>query len=82
MGLLPIALLCGCTKIFDWLTTLSSLKCAECDKGNIKMTYTEKLYEADFYTWTIQTAQLLKERRFDELDLENLIEEYRRFGPL
>jgi hypothetical protein len=33
------------------------------------------LYETDFAQWLDQTAQLLKERRFDELDLDNLVEE-------
>ncbi len=44
------------------------------------MTYTTTLYDTDFYTWTTQTAQLLKERRFSELDLENLIEEIEDLG--
>jgi Domain of unknown function DUF29 len=39
------------------------------------MNHTTTLYDTDFYTWATQTAQLLKERRFSELDLENLIEE-------
>jgi Domain of unknown function DUF29 len=33
------------------------------------------LYETDFAQWLDQTAQILKERRFDELDVENLVEE-------
>ena len=44
------------------------------------MTYTTTLYDADFYTWTTQTVHLLKERRFSELDLENLIEEIEDLG--
>ena len=32
-------------------------------------------YDADFYVWALEQAALLKERRFDELDLEHLIEE-------
>lgn len=44
------------------------------------MTYTATLYDADFYTWTVQTAQLLKEQRFSELDLENLIAEIEELG--
>jgi hypothetical protein len=39
------------------------------------MTYTKTLYDTDFVQWLARTAQLLKERRFDELDLDNLIEE-------
>jgi Domain of unknown function DUF29 len=44
------------------------------------MTYTTTLYDTDFYTWTAQTVHLLKERRFSELDLENLIEEIEDLG--
>jgi hypothetical protein len=44
------------------------------------MTYTTTLYDTDFYSWTTQTSQLLKERRFSELDLENLIEEIEDLG--
>lgn len=34
-----------------------------------------RLYETDFFTWTQRQAELLRERRFDDLDLENLAEE-------
>ncbi|MTJ11483.1 DUF29 domain-containing protein [Anabaena sp. UHCC 0187] len=33
------------------------------------------LYEQDFYAWVEQTADLLKSRNWEILDLENLIEE-------
>src|SRR5688500_9694007 len=33
------------------------------------------LYERDFCLWLKQQARLLRERRFDELDLTNLVEE-------
>ncbi|WP_334188706.1 DUF29 domain-containing protein [Noviherbaspirillum sp.] len=33
------------------------------------------LYDDDFYRWLQQQAQLLCERRFSELDLDNLVEE-------
>jgi Domain of unknown function DUF29 len=36
---------------------------------------TAELYETDFNAWAEQQARLLRERRFDELDLEHLIEE-------
>jgi Domain of unknown function DUF29 len=39
------------------------------------MTYTTTLYETDFALWAEQTAQMLKEGRLSEIDLENLIEE-------
>jgi Domain of unknown function DUF29 len=34
-----------------------------------------ELYETDFVAWAETTAQLLRENRFAELDLDNLIEE-------
>jgi hypothetical protein len=33
------------------------------------------LYERDFYSWALEQAALLRERRFAEMDLENLAEE-------
>ncbi len=35
----------------------------------------QSLYERDFCLWLEQQAELLRERRFDELDLANLVEE-------
>lgn len=40
----------------------------------------EHLYEQDFYVWTERQAELLRERRFEALDLENLIEEVEGLG--
>ena len=34
-----------------------------------------KLYDADFYAWAEEQAARLRARQFDELDLDNLIEE-------
>ena len=34
-----------------------------------------KLYASDFRLWARETAQLLRERRFEEIDLDALIEE-------
>jgi hypothetical protein len=39
-----------------------------------------ELYEADFYAWTQKQARLLRERRFDDLDLDNLVDEVRSVG--
>jgi hypothetical protein len=36
---------------------------------------TINLYENDIHAWTRQTAELLKQRRFQDLDVEHLIEE-------
>lgn len=38
------------------------------------------LYEADFYVWAQNQAELLRARRFDDLDLANLIEEVDDLG--
>lgn len=38
------------------------------------------LYEIDFAEWINATTQLLRERRFTELDLNNLIEEIEALG--
>ena len=38
------------------------------------------LYETDLYAWTQEQAQLLRERRWDDLDLENLVDEVASVG--
>jgi hypothetical protein len=37
-------------------------------------------YQGDFYAWTQEQARLLRERRFDELDLDNLVDEVEGVG--
>jgi predicted DNA-binding protein YlxM (UPF0122 family) len=41
---------------------------------------TNDLYEADFFLWTQEQAQLLREKRWNDLDLENLAEEVESVG--
>jgi hypothetical protein len=41
---------------------------------------TPSLYDQDFLLWIETTAHLLKEQRFTEIDLENLIEEVESMG--
>jgi hypothetical protein len=41
---------------------------------------TSNLYDDDIHAWTQQTAELLKQRRFEELDLAHLIEELESMG--
>ncbi|HAX77615.1 MAG TPA: DUF29 domain-containing protein [Cyanobacteria bacterium UBA11372] len=41
---------------------------------------TSNLYDTDFYLWAQTTAQLLKEKRLDMVDFENLIEEIESMG--
>jgi len=38
------------------------------------------LYDTDFYSWTQQQAELIRQRRFDELDLDNLAGEVADMG--
>lgn len=38
------------------------------------------LYQTDFYAWTQEQARLLRARRFDDLDLENLVDEVESVG--
>ena len=40
----------------------------------------QQLYDTDFVAWVDQAAELLKQGRFDELDLENLIDEVETLG--
>ena len=39
-----------------------------------------ELYKEDFYVWTQHQAELLRARRFEDLDLEHLIEEVEELG--
>ena len=39
-----------------------------------------ELYDRDFVLWTEEMARLLRERRFGELDIENLAEEVESMG--
>lgn len=38
------------------------------------------LYEQDYYLWLLQTAQLLREGKLNQLDIDNLIEEIDSMG--
>ncbi len=54
-------------------------------KGESKMNYNypqteKKLYETDFYLWLEKTADLLKAHKFEQIDLDNLIEEIEAMG--
>ncbi|HAZ43618.1 MAG TPA: DUF29 domain-containing protein [Cyanobacteria bacterium UBA11369] len=42
--------------------------------------FNQVLYEQDFYLWIQTTAKLLKDRRFEDVDWENLIEEIESMG--
>ncbi|SRR6266571_2265038 len=40
----------------------------------------QDLYETDFYAWTQEQARLLRDRRWADLDLENLVDEVESLG--
>lgn len=40
----------------------------------------QNLYEADFYSWTQEQANLLRHHEWNQLDLPNLIEEIESLG--
>lgn len=42
--------------------------------------YLQDLYEKDDHLWLEKTIELLKEKRFNDLDLDNLIEELESLG--
>lgn len=39
-----------------------------------------KLYDIDFYAWTLEQSNLLKSGKWQELDIENLVEEIESLG--
>ncbi|MGE5647224.1 MAG: DUF29 domain-containing protein [Acidobacteriota bacterium] len=41
---------------------------------------TERLYDVDFYRWTQRVAELLRDRRLDEIDLEHVADEIADMG--
>ncbi len=45
-----------------------------------KLSKITQIYDHDYHLWLEETAQLLKNRNFDQLDLENLIEEIETLG--
>ncbi|KJR43903.1 protein of unknown function DUF29 [Candidatus Magnetoovum chiemensis] len=40
----------------------------------------QSLYETDFYAWSLKTAELIRQGRLNELDLENIAEEIEDLG--
>ena len=50
------------------------------DRDRAKEITTYSTYDRDFYAWTQEQSTLLKNREWDKLDAENLIEEAARAG--
>jgi Domain of unknown function DUF29. len=46
----------------------------------LQKTNWKELYEKDFYLWVMENLRLLKERRYEEVDWENLLEEIEDMG--
>lgn len=44
------------------------------------MATTQQLYEQDFHAWTLRNAELIRQGRIDEVDLEHLAEELEDMG--
>ena len=42
--------------------------------------YLQRLHEIDDYEWLLTNIELLKQKHFDDLDLQNLIEELEDLG--
>ncbi|KJR41537.1 protein of unknown function DUF29 [Candidatus Magnetoovum chiemensis] len=40
----------------------------------------QSLYETDFYAWSLKTAELIRQGKFAELDIENIAEEIEDLG--
>ena len=38
------------------------------------------LYKSDFFAWTKEQAQFIKQKAFDKLDIDNLFEEVESMG--
>jgi len=38
------------------------------------------LYEGDFYAWAMENADLLRQKKFEEIDVENIAEEIESMG--
>ncbi|MGB7416509.1 MAG: DUF29 domain-containing protein [Thermosynechococcaceae cyanobacterium] len=50
------------------------------DSTQIRTTPHQQLYEVDFVEWINQAAELLRQEKLSELDIENLIEEVESLG--
>lgn len=47
---------------------------------SLKQPDIDNLYEADFHAWSRTQTELIRARRFDELDLDNIAEEIESLG--
>ncbi|MBF0339086.1 MAG: DUF29 domain-containing protein [Nitrospirae bacterium] len=76
------------TQVNNDSLTASSLRRDSCDRGGCDPLRENRassppgcaLYEVDFYQWVFYNADLLRQGRFAEIDLENIIEELEDMG--
>jgi len=54
--------------------------CLQVSESKREAVATTNLYDRDIHAWTKQTAELLRQHRFDELDLDHLVEELESMG--
>jgi hypothetical protein len=64
----------------DSLNLLTCIMRQRLQHGDTTMKIAKDLYARDFYAWTQQSARLIREGRFGELDLEHLAEEIESMG--
>ncbi len=50
------------------------------ERGKAEAPSSEAQHNKDFYRWTQETAELIRQRRFDEVDLEHVAEEIHDMG--
>ena len=52
------------------------------DANDLTLTQAQppSLYETDFYKWTQEMATLLRDRSYDQVDWDNLVEEIESLG--
>jgi hypothetical protein len=53
---------------------------ARIEYHKVMATITKTLYDTDFAEWTAHTAELLRQGKFDEVDLEHVLEEIEDLG--
>ena len=51
------------------------LRANELDEVAMNKPISNATYEQDFYAWLLKSAELLRQRKFSELDVENMAEE-------
>jgi hypothetical protein len=64
----------------DLAKTAARTRRGRIEYHKIMATITKTLYDTDFAEWTAHTAELLRQGKFDEIDLEHVVEEIEDMG--